>query len=68
MFYHTRLGDSAVGQHEIIVRADGEGTDGMCTVSSLNLVHHDERLALGNQPFDIISGSKFFTIHYSLLP
>ena len=65
MLYQTCLGDGTVGQHEVIVRTDGETTDGMRVVSCLYLVHHDEWFTLRYQPLDVISGSKFF--HLSLI-
>jgi hypothetical protein len=68
MLYQAGLGDGAVWQHEIVVRADGEGTDGMRTVSCLNLVHHNEWLTLRYQPLNSICGSKFYTFHSLLFP
>lgn len=55
MLYQTGLGNGAVGQHKIIVRADSKGGDGMGVVTRLNLVHHDEWFALRYQLLNFIS-------------
>ena len=60
MLYQAGLGNGTVGQHEIIVRADGKGGDGMGVVTRLNLVHHDEWFTLRYQLFNIL------TVHDSL--
>ena len=44
-----------VGQHKVIVLPYLKGSGSTLTVTLLQRIHHHERIALGYQPFDVIT-------------